>query len=196
MQLWTIQKIEAWDVLQQRGELQVKRDFADRDLLAAYDWMGKQMEGQIFTPSTCSELVPIWAWSQFCGARSKRPDLRSRWLLPSGTEGCLIEFNAPDDHVLLSDFDLWHYVLNFSYLATCEEDLERFESQYLAQRWSWNELPPAGIKSEIENSWQRIFDLDWQDPAITLSSNEQAIQATLWTLKSDWIARVDEFVAR
>lgn len=47
--------------------------------------------------------------------------------MPAGTQGVRLEVEIPDAQVLLSDFDLWHYPLNYWYLPDDEEDDWRFE---------------------------------------------------------------------
>ena len=41
--------------------------------------------------------------------------------LPKGERGVRLELQVADDRVLLSDFDLWHYVLNYWYLPETRE---------------------------------------------------------------------------
>jgi hypothetical protein len=39
-----------------------------------------------------------------------------------------LELEYPDERALLSDFSLWHHVLNYWYLPSSEADGDRFES--------------------------------------------------------------------
>ena len=197
MELWTIQSGPAWESMQQRGYLRGQRSHADRDFLPAYDWIADQMRERIGQPPSARTSVPIWAWQQYDGIHRKRPDLRSSGHLPVGTRGYRIGFTAPDELVLLSDFELWHYALNYWYLATSELDAEAFNSKYSNLRCSWVSPPTSRqVDSTIKLSWDRIFDLDWHDQYVTGPMNEKSIQATLWQLDIKWVTTVDEFVAR
>lgn len=197
MKLWTIQTEPAWNSLQRKGYLRGKRSYADRTFLPAYDWLSEQMLDRIGMPPCPSVNVPIWAWQQYDGLHKKRPDLRSTGHLPSGTTGYRICFTVPDNFVLLSDFELWHYVLNYCYLATSESDAESFDRSNHDLSCSWSN-PPSDqkIDSEIRGSWLRIFDLNWYDPFISYPRSEKSIQGTLWQLDRIWVTAVDKFVAR
>ena len=197
MKLWTIQTEPALQCLRQRGYLRGQRTFSDRDFRAPYDWMAIQMRDRIGRPPSTRVSIPIWAWQQYDGTHKKRPDLRCSGHLPVGTRGYRIGFVAPENHVLLSDFDLWHYALNYWYLASSESDAEVFDKHHPNLECTWS-APPADhqIDSAIKRSWHRMFDLDWHDPYVTGRKNEKSIQATLWQLDESWVTTVDEFVAR
>lgn len=60
---------------------------------------------------------PIWAWHLWEGS-SNRPDMRKSSYAPRGTPIVRIKLDIPENEILLSDFDLWHYVLNHWYLAS------------------------------------------------------------------------------
>lgn len=141
MKLWTIQTDPACQSMQQHGYLRGQRTHADRDFLPAYDWMATQMRDRIGQPPTRRVSVPIWAWQQYDGAHGKRPDLRSSGHLPTGTRGYRIAFTIPDADVLLSDFELWHYALNYWYLPSSESDAETFDTRHQNLRCSWSNPP-------------------------------------------------------
>lgn len=95
-----------------------------------------------------------------------------------------MEIEIPDDKVVLSDFDSWHFVLNKVYLNTkCyneeiyEKDCEWIDSLGLKER-----------KEIIEKSWDGIFDLT------PLENNwmwrGKYIQATFWSLKKEQVKRI------
>lgn len=64
-----------------------------------------------------------WAWYAQNGKHNK-PDLRSeRWGYGPGNEQyACIELEIPDDLALLSDFDVWHIVLNNGLISETEEE--------------------------------------------------------------------------
>ena len=72
MQWWTIQTEEAYRILERDGEIATRRHFADPDFVLPYDWMAGEMKARIGPPPQ-SDLLPVWAWSQFESAASRRP---------------------------------------------------------------------------------------------------------------------------
>ena len=127
MILWTIQPLTVWKALQSKGQIQAREVFVDKHFRPAYRWMRDQMRLRLGPPPS-SNSFPLWAWYQWQGASKKRPDLRFSGHLPSGETGVLIEFLAEADEVLLSDFELWHYVLNYLYLPSSSRDEAQFDS--------------------------------------------------------------------
>jgi hypothetical protein len=79
--------------------------------------------------------------------------------LPPGTRGYRVEFEIADSDVLLSDFELWHYVLNYWYLPASKNEGDRFNARYGGDRYSWRR-PPTNhqVTKMISDSWDRIFD--------------------------------------
>jgi hypothetical protein len=130
---------------------------------------------------------PIWAWFQYENARRKRPDLRRSAHLPSGTCGVLLELDLSEDQVLLSDFELWHYVLNRWYLPQTSAEA----------REAWKENPTTGFDvATLNASWQRIFDLDWCLRGVAASRRQKSIQATIWQVPLGAVKSVRPFRAR
>ncbi len=109
-----------------------------------------------------------------------------------------------DRRVLLSDFDLWHYVLNYWYLPASERDVNAFEKKLAAVGLSFykfthsNPLPHAQYRRKIERSWERIFDVTWADKrrVIANTPEKKSIQATLWEICLEDVVEVKEFAAR
>lgn len=204
MRLWTIQTAEAWQTLQQRtvlsGEKRFRwRDDCDEDWLRAYDWLCQQMALRI-APRPSSEIYPVWAWSQWRGMRHARPDLRARGHLPAGTKGVCLEIEMPEEQVLLSDFALWHYPLNYWYLAKSEEDARHFE-QCCVERgvnpYLMKPLPDETLHERIIASWEKIFCLNESNDFITNESREaRSIQATFWMLHLAQVRSTRFFIAR
>ncbi len=182
MILWTIQHEDAWRRAQGSGFLRADGRRQWRNFRAPYRWMEREMRRRI------GELPrgvqhPIWAWLQYENERARRPDLRRSGHLPSGTRGVLIEFSASKDQVLLSDFELWHYVLNQWYLPqTSSEARETLEH--------------ALSVPHLKGSWQRIFDLDWYLKDVSVSRPEKSIQATMWQVPLSAVRSVKVFRAR
>ena len=133
-----------------------------------------------------------------------KPDLRAAGYLNKGERGVRVELKVANDRVLLSDFDLWHYVLNYWHLPTTEKDGKAFEKKLARAGLSFygrnhqHPLPHVRYRQEIERSWERIFDTDWADRehAIASPPKKKSIQATLWELVLDDVVEVRQFTAR
>ncbi len=178
MKLWTIQHRTAYDKLMKTGFLRADENhlFCEDDLRFAYDWMAEEMKKRIGNPPDKIQY-PVWLWYQWEGCR-KRPDMRSfgrRWAA-KGTPITLITAEIPDHKVLLSDFDMWHIVLNNAYLALTEEEDEH----------------PVLTK---EKSWERIFDFSIDNEYWNLKGS-RSIQATVWEVVKEQVCKAEHFIAR
>lgn len=204
MVIWSILTQQAWDDLQRRGRLRVGRRHVMQEFLGSYAWMAKQMDRRLRTPKPNRNVLPIWAWYQWEGVNRRKPDLRSGGYLPTGEPGVCVELEVTDDRVVLSDFDLWHYVLNYWYLPESEEDGKAFEEKLACAGLSFygcdhqHPLPNVRYRQEIERSWERIFDTNWADHGHAIASppKKKSIQATLWELLVDDVVEVRKFTAR
>lgn len=181
MRLYTITTEKAFSALNERGWLTGNARYAWRGFLPAYRWMSTQMNRRV-GPSRGRSSYPIWAWVA-------KPDLRARGHLPGGTNGYRLEITVPDEDVLLSDFSLWHIVLNESYLSRDEDDEARFETRERSN------IPNSVLRLEIQKSWERIFDVrgdrdsDWW-------GKEPDLQATFWRLDKAQVKEATPFLAR
>ena len=91
-----------------------------------------------------------------------------------GTPVVLLTIDIPDNMVLLSDFDMWHVVLNDGYLPLYDKDDSEEPSE-----------------DEKLKSWENVFYIDvvtdcWYVPKTT--------QATFWELKKEWVLKAEHFV--
>lgn len=185
--LWTIQTSEAWREAEAHGVLRASRTHIYEDYLPAYDWLVAEMRQRVGAPPSGVQY-PVWAWEQYRGTSAARPDLPAPGHLPAGTRGVCIEFTVAPDAVLLSDFDLWHYVLNRFFLATTLEEVD------LLLTWNVDERD-VYTEAEIRASWSRIFDLDFASPEIAWPRAEKSLQATVWEVPLSSIRVVQEFTA-
>ncbi len=199
MILWTIQTEEAWDQLQERGHLVATIDhIMEESWISAYRWMANQMETRLGTPPE-DYCFPIWAWFQWQGIKRKRPDLRSSGHLAKHDRGVRIEFECNEKAVLLSDFELWHYVLNYWYLPESESDGEAFEAELEKQGLSFFDTKPLHhpqYHQKIVSSWNRIFALNWIASELASPRSQKAIQATTWQLRIDQVRSYKRFKSR
>ncbi len=113
--------------------------------------------------------------------------------------------DIPDEDVLLSDFDLFHYVLNYWYLPLDQNDEDDFEEEYAWSGYNLHALKDVKIQTEkimplrlaIEKSWDRIFDLEREDNNLIYGLNsKKSIQATFWQLKREQVKKAEVFIAK
>lgn len=178
MKVWSIQSNSAYNTLISTGALSGTRaTVIDSYFIPAYDWLRGEMSKRIGQPPN-SDIYPIWAWYRY--NTTGKPDMRQfqKEIKESGPEGLWrLELKIPDEKILLSDFILWHMVLNNSYLSLSEKD--DIEHELCSQK-------------EKERSWERIFDLsirgnDW------IGYGHRPIQGTVWQLTSDMIVKAEHF---
>ena len=158
MRLWTIQPIEVWEELNKKGYFicnPIKADYiSDKEwnFKEAYDWLVGQMEYRIGRrPNGVS--YPIWAWHTR-DWQHKKPDLRNIGLGNKGEKSVCIEVEVPDNQVVLTDFDVWHFVLNKWYFddSYSEEEWEKLHAKY--------DRLDRDVKEKVKiQSWQKVFDV-------------------------------------
>lgn len=193
MILWTIQPIEVWDELNKKGYFVCnpeKADYiSDKDwnFKKSYDWLVMQMCQKIGGPPK-GVSYPIWAWHTR-DWQHKKPDLRNVGLGNKGEKSVCLEIEIPDNQVLLSDFDAWHFVLNDWYFdnSNSEEEWDRLHKKF-------DKLSFDKQKIVKENSWQKVFDIrpyknEW-------FQRGRYIQATFWVLYLSQVKDVRFFTAR
>lgn len=182
LKLWTVRPLSDYEILCQNGIFRTDETFIDDYHVDAYRWIAEQLAKK--TPKPTNVTMPVWAWFRYEGTKKPKPDLRKTAHLPPKTQGVRIEFDIPENQVLLSDFDAWHCVLNDFCYALTDDEYDYYEK--LEQTLSKTEF--LAIKQQ---TWQRIFDLD-----LIPNPDEYAIQAVFWELKLEWVKKVDFFTAR
>ncbi|ASK27371.1 hypothetical protein BG910_06120 [Neisseria chenwenguii] len=145
--------------------------------LAAYRWMAARLAEKV--PPPASVAFPIWAWRFAHGRRQPKPDLRRRGHLEKGAAGVRIEFEIPQEQVLLSSFDGWHAVLNDTFFSLGDEEYERCERLEA-------ELPSEKLREAKEKSWYGIFDLSKLP-----GPDVYEVQAVFWRLDMTMVGKVD-----
>jgi hypothetical protein len=177
MILWTIQHANAWSRAEQRGSLRADGRRVWRVFRESYAWMAREMERRVGPAPVCVSY-PVWAWLQWESAAAPRPDLRATAHLPAGTAGLRIEFESNANEVLLSDFDLWHFVLNSWYLPRSASARDRY------------------ALTAKQRSWQRIFDLSFTAHGVAVPRQRKSIQGVIWQVPLESVRSVKPFVAR
>jgi hypothetical protein len=169
MRIWTTQSKEVWDLLQAQGTVSCDTYRAEMDFYReGYDWMVEQMVRRIGPPPRPDIRYPLWGWRQV-GNYRKEYHGRLADCSGNGDEFVFITAEIPDDRILLSDFELWHCVLNhFSIPMTRQE--ERITGEDFLIR-----------------SWERVFDLDTRFGYAPRMRRNRDIQATFWELRLEWV---------
>jgi hypothetical protein len=169
MRLWTIQSPCRLVSLTEQGILHGDWDHLkngeDSFYVRPYEWMAKQMVARL---PDFSGKAPVWGWVTKYDLRAERWNWGNRWMV-------CIEFEVPDDQVVLSDFDLWHQVLNNFPCSLSEAEWEDFTDREDARSralfdqglggMAGQRIVEAEFREEKEATWQRIFDPDlpWDD---------------------------------
>lgn len=179
MVLWTIQHRDAYEAMLRNGYLRVAEEYLPEEecFRKSYQWMVEQMSVRIGNPPA-GVTDPVWAWYQWEGKR-KRPDMRThnKGYGDKGTPIVLLTIDVPENCVLLSDFDYWHFILNnMPLLFTVNGDIKDCS------------------ESEKRESWKQIFDISHRfegDEDMPVST-----QATLWEIKEEWVLKAEYFRLR
>lgn len=189
IRVWTIHPVAAWESFQRTGELRGSAQHAEPYFRRAYEWLRGQMKKRL--PSYVGGW-PVWAWVRW-SPESPRPDLRASGHLPHGTHGVRIELLVPEERVLISDYELWHMVLNDSYLSWSEAEDERW-----CARAESGGVTAEVLQREKEASWERIFDFssphrdpEWWNDYVTAS-----LQAAVEVFRLNEVRDVTPFTAR
>lgn len=111
----------------------------------------------------------VWVWCQ-------KPDLRHSAHLPKGTQGVRLTLELDPARVLVSDFDVWHMVLN----AQSYEE-EGFSS-----------------KAEQYKSWEIIFDpeIHLHPDLIDPLGRPPHRQGVISSIDMSTVTKVETFLAR
>lgn len=90
---------------------------------------------------------------------SRKPDLRRTEFNNYIGENVVLELEIPDDEVLLSDEENWHYALNNRYLHDVTDDENKWDE---VDAW-FDNLPFDEQETIKRKSWEQIFDKDDAD---------------------------------
>ena len=191
VRLWTMQPVEVYNILMRDGVFICDSNkVPEPSFCERYEWMNKKLAQKDKKPDNVS--YPIWAWYRFNG-KEKKPDLRHSCYGTRGDKMVCLELEVPDENVLLSDFDLWHFPLNNWWLYDCFRDGYCDEDHDKDHAWFYA-LSQEEQRAEIEKSWERIFDItpyenDWIEKG-------KYVQAVFWELKKEYVRKIQQFTAR
>ena len=183
--LWTIQHEDAYREFEKTGILRAndKYLFCEDDMKFAYDWIAKEIRQRIGEPPA-GVTYPVWAWYQWEGQR-KRMDLRRSGYAERGTPLVQITFEVDTEAFLLSDFDVWHDILSKQYIAYTQDESDRFY-----------EAHPHPTQADVEHTWDRVFDINYDGNDWYSTPKDRSIQATLWQIEMSQVRKVEHFLAK
>lgn len=183
--MYTIQSRDAYETLANDGVLIGDSALGWSEFQEAYAWMLCQLDRRL--PGGPSGAL-LWLWPTATRARLRDDAKRARG-------EALLTVRVERDRVLLSEFLDWHAVLNRSLHMPARpgESDEEWEARwnpldddFTARTDPYRALPidkwPDELRSEIESSWEAIFNPEtWRTPPV--------LQATLRELRADDVIR-------
>jgi len=207
MRVWSIQSLEVYEKLMNDGVVNVDPDhentwLSEEDFKQAYNWLVKEMEQRIGSkPEGVS--YPWWAWAIMDG-KNEKPDLRTSTFngYVEHGPGVVLEFEIPDDELVLTDEPAWHYVLNQWLLSPNsvyrdendeELDGEAWDKKYDEIHDYLYSLPEEEQKKVLEKSWLNIFG---PNPEYNQEVTWKWVQATFWQLRKDRLISARKFKGR
>lgn len=209
MRLWTLQPVEYYDSC--KGI--IKPDPTHMELLNSdwemkfqYDWMCDQMRKRL---PYYNGGYPVWFYTE-------KPDMRHSHWGPRGSREVRLECEVPDELVLISDHDLWHFPMNWGYIPTSEEDDDEFDrlEQEIMGPIAGRELPNGKVRwiprwdltlenfdsvydytqycflrDKVLDSWERIFPDRRGEISDSgyMGTDNPFWQATVEELPKEWI---------
>lgn len=138
----------------------------------AYDWMADQMTKRVGPPPSPDIKYPIWGWQQV-GSYKKEHHPNYNDCGGDEDEFVFITANIPNEQVLLSDFMMWHHVLNHCCIPRTKKE-------------------ETDNEKRIIKSWELIFDLNTQHWSANKIRRNRWIQATFWELKKEWVVKSEK----
>lgn len=161
IKLWSVQPLEAIDILKNKNffisNVNFQKHWLDDQQAMwnwekSYQWMTKHMiEKKI--PNPFNAKTPVWAWAAYSENKNhpSKKRLKEEALL-NNEKNVLLTLNVPTRYVLLSDFELWHNVLNAFPIAKNNHQERFFERKKI-------ELTiDDDLKNDIVfKTWEQIF---------------------------------------
>lgn len=156
----------------------------------SYEWLKDEMKNkQIKKIYNDSNL--IWAWYQWAGVKKKSPDKRFKSVYSYFEEPyVMLELNIETDRVLLSDYDAWHFILNYWYLSK-ERESEKFSKTY--DYYGNKPLIDINGDEKIRETWKKCFDMKLSREILKIKKTQQQIQATFYEILYEDVKKVHFF---
>jgi len=163
--------IQTADILPLRKTYYASYAFAKRNLFTRndvpyYKWISERLHSPLKKKSS----APVWCWLE-------PPDLRCSGLEPRGIRSACLQLEVPKEHVLVSQFEMWCWVLN-------------------GWRILKNKKEERNPSLSTKESWGRIFDLSFGSKSVWGDKNKRILQAIIPCIKPDWVTKIKIFIAR
>lgn len=186
---WTVMERSTWQLLEAEGELTCPiGDACDDPIFQdAYAWMKNSMASAGIVAPT-QGLSPWWCWITR-GENHPEPFIED---VEGLRDPVVLQLAVPCEQVVLSCFDLWHFVLNKWYVWSSELDEQDFDrAQENAGEGSEAALQ---LQQRMQHSWSAVFELD--QTVVDMGPFEaKSIQGCFWTLRLAYVTAVIEPVA-
>ena len=175
MRLWTIQSVARLAHLDRDRVIYGSPEHvSEPEWMVPYSWMVEQMRKRL---PDFSGNHPIWAYTH-------KPDLRThRHYGDPGEFQVRMEIEVPDGRCLVSDFELWHFVLNGQPIGTRTE-WDEWEVLLKSKRF---DTPKAF------ETWERVFDKDFHLSDSDWFGSESVQQVCIDGLKAVEVIHVDVY---
>ena len=191
--IWTIQPIQVWRLLRKQQPLYVheKCDWYRGYVPPAYRWLQSQLGGKL---GTYSGHLPWWAHCHKPDLRTYRHGARG---LHAGTMEVRLELEIADDSFLGFPCWAWNRVFCQDYLAATRQEYEGWTRALRRAVPDEDVWPlPEPWRSQLEASWQRLFDpdlpaLDWDEDSL-LRGNARR-EGVFESLRLDDVRRVTTY---
>lgn len=146
----------------------------------SYLWLKSQMIKQNIAHENNNSHL-IWGWYKWGAKPERSPDLRynSTKNFYQNEKFVLMELDIPAERLCLTDYDGWHYVLNYWLL-----EKTKFSNKFNKQFNFYLEKPLSNPEAHqiIEQSWQKIFTFKECRKLLEITKKAQSIQATFFEI--------------
>jgi len=171
----TVKPLHIYKKMREDGFYSGNEKYVWPEFKSSYAWMMEQMKERL--PHYDGLTYPVWLWH-------KRPDQNRPGMLLKGQKGVIITLDIPDEDILWSCFDSWHYVLNKWLLTQTEEEYTQLEDCF--------------SEEEMISSWSYIFDFDWLKSSEEdwLGFDPEWIQGVTPRIEMKNVMKVNRFIAK
>lgn len=193
MKVYTLQHIDVLKTLNKTGVYYTNEAYiCEETFKEAYNWLNSM--GYKYRPKTWHGTRPVWLWL-------KRPDMRLyRYIstpnAPKREVQVLLTFDIPESELLISEFGLWHSVLNSFPVAVNEKDSRKWDKILKPYGGYFSEKVPKTVKAAVLKSWEKILKIK-EDSFKNFSKKwigeELQFQAITPCLKAEYLVKVEKF---
>ncbi len=157
--------------------------------LFAYSWLIKKMQERNISYQFNSKNM-IWSWFLIDGVNKidKRKSFTRNF---QNKPFALLELDIPEQRLLLSDFDAWHYVLNYWPINIEEKNINFDFYQHKPYDQDFHKYAHPLEHQKILDSWNLIFDLKKSSEILEISSPN--VQATFFEIFSNDVKKIHIF---